>query len=56
MYIDSEFYEWEDIVEIAAGFGQTIGVKSDGTTVAIGYNNDGERDGVKDWKIKVITN
>ena len=39
---------WEDIVAVSAGPGHTVGLKSDGTCVATGYNDDGRCD-VYDW-------
>ena len=40
--------ERKDIVEIAAGSHHTVGLKSDGTVVAVGLNNYGQCD-VTDW-------
>ena len=37
-----------DIIQVAAGLGHTVGVKSDGTLVAVGWNGDGQCD-VGDW-------
>jgi len=33
---------------IAVGYGHTLGLKSDGTMVAIGFNDDGQRN-VQEW-------
>ena len=33
---------WTDIVAISAGYEIAVGLKSDGTVVAIGYNHDGQ--------------
>ena len=33
--------EWTDIIQVAAGAGHTVGLKSDGTVVAVGYNEYG---------------
>ena len=40
--------DWSDIIAISEGSGHTVGLKSDGTVVAVGYNYDGECD-VDDW-------
>jgi alpha-tubulin suppressor-like RCC1 family protein len=43
-----------DVATIAAGWGHTVGLKEDGTAVAVGYNGDGELD-VSSWtNIKAI--
>jgi predicted amidophosphoribosyltransferase len=34
---------------VAAGCGHTVGLKADGTVVAVGWNEDGQRD-VSDWR------
>ncbi len=34
--------DWTDIVAISAGSDHTVGLKSDGTVVAVGLNNDGQ--------------
>jgi len=39
---------WTDIDQVAAGVAHTVGVKNDGTVVAVGYNGDGQCD-VGDW-------
>ena len=58
-YLDSECYQHsDDIVNtwrllyadtISAGDGYTVGVKSDGTVVAAGYNKAGQCD-VEEWR------
>jgi alpha-tubulin suppressor-like RCC1 family protein len=47
--IPEEFYSgqydvgnWTGIIEVAAGDGHTVGLKSDGAVVAVGYNGDGQ--------------
>jgi alpha-tubulin suppressor-like RCC1 family protein len=35
---------WTDIVQIAAGYGHTVGLKSDGTVIAVGHNTYGQCD------------
>jgi alpha-tubulin suppressor-like RCC1 family protein len=40
--------DWTDIVQVAAGGYYTVGLKSDGTVVAVGYNGDGQCN-VGDW-------
>ena len=35
-------FEWFDIIQVAAGFGHTVGLKSDGTVVAVGRDNYGQ--------------
>ena len=37
-----------DIVQVAAGYGNTVGLKSDGTVVAVGYNDDNQLN-VSSW-------
>jgi uncharacterized repeat protein (TIGR02543 family) len=39
---------WTDIVQVAVGYGHTVGLKSNGRVVAVGFNNDGQCD-VGDW-------
>jgi len=39
---------WKDIVAVAAGSAHTVGLKADGTVVAIGLNDNGQCD-VGDW-------
>ncbi len=41
--------DWQNIIDINAGFNLTVGLKSDGTVVAAGYNEDGQRD-VSEWQ------
>ena len=45
-----EIATWEDIVEISAGYGYTLGLKSNGTVVAAGYKNEGQAD-VQGWRV-----
>jgi len=33
---------WMGIVQVSAGWGHTVGVKSDGTVVAVGMNDYGQ--------------
>ena len=40
--------DWTDIIEVAAGSGHTVGLKSDGTVVAVGGNWEGQCD-VGNW-------
>ena len=40
--------DWTDIIQVAAGDGHTVGLKSDGTVVAVGSNLYGQCN-VKDW-------
>ena len=39
---------WTDIVAISAGYSHTVGLKSDGTVVAVGKNADGQCN-VSEW-------
>ena len=48
-YGQCDVSEWTDIVEISAGDGHTVGLKSDGTVVAVGWNFYGQCD-VSGWK------
>jgi len=41
---------WRDIVQVAAGGYFTLGLKSDGRVVAVGYNDNGETN-VFDWEM-----
>ena len=47
-YGELDFEDWTDIKEIASGGSHTVGLKSDGTVVAVGNNNSGQCD-VGDW-------
>jgi alpha-tubulin suppressor-like RCC1 family protein len=38
---DFEVGDWTDIIQVAAGVGHTAGLESDGTVVAVGYNEYG---------------
>ena len=40
---------WRDIVAISAGSQNTVGLKSDGTVVAVG-SNENNRSNVSDWR------
>jgi alpha-tubulin suppressor-like RCC1 family protein len=39
---------WTSISQVAAGSSHTVGLRSDGTVVAVGYNGD-DRCSVGDW-------
>lgn len=39
-----------DIVDISAGFGQTLCLKEDGTVFAFGFNEDGKCEKTRDWE------
>jgi hypothetical protein len=41
-------FEWFDIIQVAAGGYYTVGLKADGTVVAVGENSEGKCD-VGDW-------
>jgi len=41
--------DWTDIIQISAGEAHTVGLKSDGTVVAVGHNVFGQLD-VNEWK------
>ena len=41
--------DWKDIVAISAGGYHTVGLKKDGTVVAVGDNSERQCD-VSDWK------
>ncbi|PFN54858.1 chromosome condensation regulator, partial [Bacillus thuringiensis] len=41
--------DWRDIVAIAAGCAHTVGLKSDGTVIAVGNNEFGQCD-VGSWR------
>jgi len=43
---------WTDIVQVAAGGSHTIGMKADGTVLAVGYNGDG-RCSTYDWDLTI---
>ena len=43
------FSGWTDIVAVSAGTFHTVGLKSDGTVRAVGYNDDGQCD-VGSWE------
>ena len=40
--------EWRDIVAVSSGYSHDVGLKSDGTVVAVGDNSDGRCD-VTGW-------
>ncbi len=44
-----DFCEWSDIIAISEGEWNTVGLKSDGTVIAVGNNGNGRCD-VCDWK------
>ncbi len=48
-YGEDEWKTWTDIVEIAVGNHHFVGLESDGTVVATGYNDDGQCN-VGSWK------
>jgi alpha-tubulin suppressor-like RCC1 family protein len=41
---------WSDIVQVAAGDSHTVGLKSDGTVVAVGFNSC-DHSSLHDWKL-----
>lgn len=41
--------DWKDIVAISAGKFHTVGLKADGTVVAVGWNKNGQRN-VSGWR------
>ncbi|MDW7658528.1 MAG: hypothetical protein SCM11_15275 [Bacillota bacterium] len=45
----SETSTWRDIVSLAAGGGHIVGLKSDGTAIAVGYNENHQTD-VNAWQ------
>ena len=47
-YGQCELAGWTDIVAVSAGGDHTVGLKSDGTVVAVGDNDDGQCE-VADW-------
>ena len=46
---------WKDITAVSAGLHHTVGLKADGTVVAVGNNKSGQRD-VRDWTDIVAVN
>jgi alpha-tubulin suppressor-like RCC1 family protein len=44
--------DWSSIVALGIGVDHVVGLRSDGTVVAMGENEDGQCD-VSDWKLKV---
>ena len=44
----SEISKWRDIVAISAGYSHLVGIKADGTVVAVGNNSDYQCD-ISDW-------
>ena len=48
-YIDKEIYEWTQSQDIAAGYGQTLGITKDGNIVGIGLDDFHKRDDAKKW-------
>ena len=47
---------WTDIVAVSTGPFQTVGLKSDGTVVAVGYYEDNGQHDISDWKNIKTTN
>jgi hypothetical protein len=47
--IEEDLSGWSDIVSVSVGFEHTLGLKSDGTVVAMGSNSDGQGN-VADWR------
>ena len=45
----SGLYNWTDIKQVSVGYDHVVGLKSDGTVVAVGMNDNGECD-VEGWK------
>ncbi len=43
--------EWQDIIAITAGWYHTVGLKADGTVVAVGRDGDGQCSKVSEWKL-----
>ena len=43
------FEEWEDVIALSASINHLVGLKADGTVVAVGENQDGQCN-VSDWK------
>ena len=47
-YGQSDVSEWTDIAAMSTEWPHTVGLKADGTAVAVGYNKYGQCD-VSDW-------
>jgi hypothetical protein len=45
-----EVGDWIDITQVAAVNNHTVGLRSDGTMVAVGWNDEGQCD-VNDWDL-----
>ena len=43
--------DWTDIIQVAAGYSHTVGLKSDGTVVAVGYGYAGGEDEKQPWEV-----
>ena len=48
MYV-GVYKTWKDIIAVSAGINHTVGLKSDGTVIAVGDNEDGQCS-ISDWK------
>lgn len=44
-----DVHTWNSVVEISARYGHTLGLKSNGTVVATGYNDEDGQCDVEDW-------
>lgn len=54
-YIDEEILKkYDNIVDIAAGYGQTILLTEDGEIICFGLNDDGKRDDINGYKEAMI--
>ena len=43
--------DWTDIIQVAAGYSHTVGLKSDGTVVAVGYGYAREEGEKEPWEV-----
>jgi alpha-tubulin suppressor-like RCC1 family protein len=43
--------DWTDIIQVAAGYSHTVGLKSDGTVVAVGYGYAAEEGEKQPWEV-----
>ena len=49
-YIDEDtFADLTDVIDIAAGYGQTLCLLEDGTVKAFGFDDAGKRENVNTW-------